>query len=57
MHWASWDAFWAMGGYSLYVWGSYGAVFLFILVEIILLRHGQKETLKRLKRMRNWEDQ
>lgn len=57
MHWASWSAFWAMGGYSFYVWGSYGAVFLFILVEIILLRRGQKETLKRLKRMRNWEDQ
>lgn len=57
MHWASWDAFWAMGGYSLYVWGSYGAVLLFIVVEIILLLRGQKQTLKRLKRMRNWEEQ
>ena len=23
MNWGSWDAFWAMGGYGLYVWGSY----------------------------------
>jgi len=57
MHWESWSAFWAMGGYGLYVWGSYGALFLFIFVEIISLLRGQTETLKRLKRMRNWEEE
>jgi heme exporter protein D len=57
MDWASWDEFWAMGGYGLYVWGSYGIFLIAILIEIILLRRGQKETLKRLKRLKNWESQ
>ncbi len=57
MDWASWDDFWAMGGYGLYVWGSYGAFLIAILIEIILLRRGQKETLKRLKRLKTWETQ
>ncbi len=57
MHWGSWDAFWAMGGYALYVWGSYAMTLVVIVMEIILLRHGRKDTLKRLRRMRKWEDQ
>lgn len=57
MHWASWGAFWNMGGYGLYVWGSYGALFLLVVFEIIFLLRGQKQLLKRLKRMRSWEEQ
>lgn len=57
MEWASWSDFWAMGGYGLYVWGSYAVTALVIVVEIILLRHGRKDTLKRLRRMRRWEEQ
>lgn len=57
MHWASWSAFWNMGGYGLYVWGSYGALFLLVVFEIIFLLRGQKQLLKRLKRMRSWEEQ
>jgi heme exporter protein D len=57
MHWASWSDFWAMGGYGLYVWGSYGALFLLILVEIILLLRGQTLILQRVRRMKNWEEQ
>lgn len=57
MEWASWSDFWAMGGYGLYVWGSYGAVVLALLIEIILLRRGRSQTLQRLKRMRRWEDE
>lgn len=57
MEWASWSDFWAMGGYGMYVWGSYAVTVLAIVVEIILLRHGRKETLKRLRRMRRWEEQ
>ena len=30
--------FFAMGGYALYVWGSYGMALLCILVELISLR-------------------
>lgn len=57
MHWASWSDFWAMGGYGFYVWGSYGALFLLILVEIILLLRGHKQTLIRIGRMKNWEQE
>jgi heme exporter protein D len=57
MHWASWSAFWAMGGYALFVWGSYAVTLVVIVTEIILLRHGRNDTLKRLKRMRKWEEQ
>jgi heme exporter protein D len=57
MTWASWGDFWAMGGYGLYVWGSYLTVVVGIVLEVILLRRGQAETLKRLKRMQSWEKQ
>lgn len=57
MHWASLHAFLAMGGYGLYVWGSYGVLLLLVAAEIFSLLRGQKQLLKRLKRMRNWEDQ
>jgi len=57
MDWASWDEFWAMGGYGLYVWGSYAVALVAILIEIILLGRGHKQTLKRLKRMRSWESE
>jgi heme exporter protein D len=57
MQWANWSDFWAMGGYGFYVWASYGVFFLAILMEIILLRRGRNETMKRLKRMQKWEAQ
>jgi len=31
--------FFAMGGYALYVWGSYGVTFALLLIEILLLRN------------------
>ncbi len=34
MIWASWSDFWAMGGYALYVWGSYAVVALALLLEV-----------------------
>lgn len=34
MMWASWSDFWAMGGYGLYVWGSYAMVALVVVVEM-----------------------
>lgn len=57
MEWASWDQFWAMGGYGLYVWGSYAVTLLLIAAEIFFLRRGRKDTLKRLRRMQKWEEQ
>jgi heme exporter protein D len=35
--WGSWDAFWSMGGYGLYVWGSYAMVAAVVAVEIWLV--------------------
>jgi heme exporter protein D len=57
MEWGSWSEFWAMGGYGLYVWGSYAVTIILILIEIISLRRGQKQTLQRLRRMKTWESE
>jgi len=34
MNWGSWSEFFAMGGYGVYVWGSYGVTFAAIALEI-----------------------
>lgn len=39
MSWNSASEFFAMGGYGLYVWGSYGVVAALMLVEPLLARH------------------
>jgi heme exporter protein D len=57
MQWASVNDFMAMGGYCLYVWGSYVVMIAVVVIEIVLLRKGRSQTLKLLKRMRNWEEQ
>lgn len=57
MIWATWNEFIAMGGYGLYVWGSYGAVLVAVILEVALLRRSLSATLKRLKRMQTWENQ
>lgn len=38
MHWNSFDEFWHMGGYGLYVWGSYAATFGAMAIEAALCR-------------------
>ena len=37
MSWASGSDFFAMGGYALYVWGSYAVTAGLIAVEVIML--------------------
>ena len=39
MNWASFNQFLQMGGYGLYVWGSYGATVLLLTAEALLARH------------------
>ncbi len=51
----NWSEFFAMKGYALYVWGSYGVALLVFAVEIILLRHKRKITLQQLRLMRDAE--
>ena len=50
MNWASWSDFLAMGGYALYVWGSYGVTAGLIVVEIILLRARERAAFGRIDR-------
>jgi heme exporter protein D len=38
MNWGSLQAFLDMGGYGLYVWGSYGVAALCIAIELVALR-------------------
>ena len=33
MYWNAWPDFWSMGGYGLYVWGSYAVTLLVMLAE------------------------
>jgi heme exporter protein D len=43
MIWNSVSEFWAMGGYGLYVWGSFGVTALLMGGEVILAaRHHQR---------------
>ena len=36
--------FFSMGGYGLYVWGSYGVTFALLAIEILVLRKRVRET-------------
>ena len=50
IHWNSFSDFIAMGGYGLYVWGSFGATALIMAVEPIMVARNRKATIARLKR-------
>jgi heme exporter protein D len=50
IHWNSFSEFLAMGGYGLYVWGSFGATALIMLIEPIAVARNRKITIARLKR-------
>ena len=52
---ASWSDFFAMGGYALYVWGSAGAFFAFILIEWLQLRARHKAIRNKVLRKVNYE--
>ena len=36
--------FFAMGGYALYVWGSYGVTFALLVIEVARLLKRKRET-------------
>lgn len=50
MNWASWNDFFAMGGYALYVWGSYGVTLVLMITEIILLILRKRSLFGQLRR-------
>ncbi len=47
----NWGDFFAMGGYGLYVWGSYGVTVSFMVIEVILLLGRKRTLLQRLGRI------
>jgi heme exporter protein D len=55
MSWASWADFWAMGGYGLFVWGSFGVTALALILELWQLRMAGRDSMKRLRRLEQWE--
>ena len=55
MYWSSWDAFWAMGGHAFFVWMSFGALFLALAVELVLLRVRRNRALGAIEEERELE--
>lgn len=53
MQWNSGSEFFAMGGYALYVWGSFGTTALVMLVESLLIRSRRKAVLHELRALRS----
>lgn len=52
MKWNSLDDFLAMGGYGLYVWGSYALVLLLMLLEPVLAARRHRRALIEARRHR-----
>ena len=50
IHWNSFADFIAMGGYGIYVWGSFGVTALIMTIEPILVARNRRTTIARLKR-------
>lgn len=46
MQWASWSAFFNMGGYAFYVWFSFGLTALCMVWEVIALRSRNAAALR-----------
>ena len=49
MNWSGPAEFFAMGGYGLYVWGSYAVFTLAIVVETILVKQRRTRLLQQLR--------
>ena len=52
MTWNSLSDFLAMGGYALYVWGSYGMTALLVVIELAALRARKVKAMDELRRAR-----
>lgn len=50
--WNSPAEFFAMGGYALYVWSSFGVCALVLIVEPLAIRVRHKKAVQRLKQER-----
>ena len=50
MNWGSWDNFLRMGGYGLFVWGSYGMAVAILAVELWQLKGRRRRAVAELQR-------
>lgn len=50
MNWSSAAEFFAMGGYALYVWGSFGACLVAFVAEPLLIRQRHNQAVRTLRR-------
>jgi heme exporter protein D len=55
MYWSSWSEFWAMGGHAFFVWMSYGALLVAIVVESLLLVWRRRNALTAIEEERELE--
>ena len=46
MNWDSAAAFWAMGGYGTFVWGSFGVTAVCVVLELIALNARRRAVLR-----------
>ncbi|MBX3629362.1 MAG: heme exporter protein CcmD [Nitrosomonas sp.] len=46
MQWSSWSEFFAMGGYGIYVWGSYIVTFACVISEVLLIARRRRTLVK-----------
>jgi len=49
MRWHSVGDFFSMGGYALYVWGSFGVTAVVVVIEMLLIRSQRRELLRDLR--------
>ena len=49
MHWNSFEDFVHMGGYGLYVWGSYGVTLVVMLAEAVLVVRRRRRAFDALR--------
>jgi heme exporter protein D len=45
----NWSEYFAMGGYSLYVWGSYGMAALVLIFNVLAARQREKSVRRELE--------
>jgi heme exporter protein D len=45
--WGSWSEFFSMGGFGLYVWGSYGVTLVLLAGEVLLLWKRKRNIARR----------
>jgi heme exporter protein D len=49
MQWQSLGDFFTMGGYGLYVWGSFGVCAITMIAEPLLICHRRKQAIRAIR--------